>query len=452
MPARLLPAALLALALTTDATAREVWHVSATGHAAEPDGKSWATAFPSLQVALGKAAAGDEIWVAKGTYHPDPVDRTVSFRLKQGVAVYGGFAGDEARREERDRRRNRTVLSGEIGKGDRTRNTITIVRGADDAILDGFTIRGAYSTDEARMHLVPADIEKDDMNVGGGMRNVLVAPTVRDCTFEDNHSAKGGAVYNYQKATAAQARFVGVDFVGNSATMRGGAVSNDLGAMPVFVNCTFVRNRSEDKGGGLYNDFAASPTLLNVSFVGNGAVSAGAIGNDGGSSPLLVHVTIRDNHATSGLGGGLYQGTGANNNPILVGSVTDDVYGWHEDLVAALDSRAPAGQTIPLREFIPMSNLAGSLTEDDLKAWRGSPPGYRAELDGERLLSNPLVRKLAAFYAGSGGAIRYVGEYTRPAATTGAEPRPVVYVDARARAPRPGGTPWEPATRDLQQG
>ncbi len=450
-PRKLVAAAILAVACHSTAGARDVWHVAQAGQGPGGDGRSWATAFESLQPALGKARAGDEIWVARGTYHPDPADRTASFRLEAGVAVYGGFAGSETRLDQRDHRRNRIILSGEIGKGDRTRNTITIVRGADDAVLDGFTIRGAYSTDEARMHLVPADIEKDDMNVGGGMRNVLVSPTVRNCTFEDNHSAKGGAVYNYQKATATQARFVGVEFVGNSATMRGGAVSNDLGAMPVFVNCTFLRNRSEDKGGGLYNDFAASPTLLNVLFEGNRAVSAGAIGNDGGSSPLLVHVTIRDNQASSGLGGGLYQGTGANNDPLLIGSVTDDVYSWHEDLVAALGSRAPAGQTLPLRDFIPMSNLEGTLTPADLGAWTETTPGYRKDLDGERLLANPLVRKLTAFYASKGGAVRYQGEYTRPAAKAGAASGPVVHVDAGSPAARPDGRSWATAYRDLQQ-
>lgn len=443
--------ALVGLALAASAQAGEVWYVAANGHAADRDGKSWKTAFDSLQPALGKAAPGDEIWVAKGTYHPDPADRTVSFQLRAKVSVYGGFAGHETKLRQRDHRANPTILSGEIGKGDRTRNTITIVRGADDAVLDGFTVRGAYSTDEARMHLVPADIEKDDMNVGGGMRNVLVSPTVRNCTFEDNHSPKGGAVYNYQKASAAQARFVNVAFVGNSATMRGGAVSNDLGAMPVFVNCRFLRNRSEDKGGGLYNDFAASPALLNVSFEGNSAVSAGAIGNDGGSSPLLVHVTIRGNRATSGLGSGLYQGTGANNNPILLGSVTDDVYDWHEDLVAALGSQAPEGQTIALQDFIPMSNLSGTITKSDLRQWTGTAQGYRPDLDGERLLANPLVRKLLAFYASTGGAIKYEGEYARPAAKASGAPGPIVHVDAGSPAVRPDGRSWGTAYRDLQQ-
>ena len=59
------------------------------------DGSSWENAFTDLQSALGSSDC-PEIWVATGTYKPTSgTDRTASFVLKNGVAIYGGFAGTE---------------------------------------------------------------------------------------------------------------------------------------------------------------------------------------------------------------------------------------------------------------------------------------------------------------------------------------------------------------------
>lgn len=95
------------------------------------DGKTWATAFVSLQEALATGAA--EIWAARGTYFPG-TNRTASFQLRQGGALFGGFVGRETQRDQRDWERNPTVLEG--------RGAYHVVTGADDAVLDGFIITG----------------------------------------------------------------------------------------------------------------------------------------------------------------------------------------------------------------------------------------------------------------------------------------------------------------------
>jgi len=133
------------------------------------DGVSWNTAYSSIQDALAVAAKGDEIWVAKGIYYPDiglgqtKGDRKASFRLLDGVALYGGFAGTEKHRNERDWAVNVTVLSGDIDtndganssgivtdaagiNGDNSYSVVTAQNVSKAARLDGFVITAGQAT------------------------------------------------------------------------------------------------------------------------------------------------------------------------------------------------------------------------------------------------------------------------------------------------------------------
>ncbi len=120
------------------------------------DGSSWFDAHNDLQAALVAAVAGEEIWVANGTYTPTAgLDRGVSFSLVSGVGLFGGFEGGdsinfpggETQRDQRntDPDTNGAVLSGDIGSpGDNSDNSFHVVTGSGTdatSVLDGFTIK-----------------------------------------------------------------------------------------------------------------------------------------------------------------------------------------------------------------------------------------------------------------------------------------------------------------------
>ncbi|MFI5379487.1 MAG: choice-of-anchor Q domain-containing protein, partial [Tepidisphaerales bacterium] len=150
------------------------------------NGTSWANAFRDLKTALGQAVAGRGIAVAAGTYKPTTTtDRNATFQLKNGVSVFGGYAGyGAANPYARDCTLYPSILSGDIGTINlKTDNSYHVVTGSGTdatAILDGFAISGGYANDS-----------------GSGMYNSAGSPTINNCIFKDNTaSANGGGMYN----------------------------------------------------------------------------------------------------------------------------------------------------------------------------------------------------------------------------------------------------------------
>src|SRR4051812_27717003 len=83
------------LAVFSFSAAAQTIYVKPSGDDAN-SGKSWASAFKTVTKALELANPGASIWVAAGTYYPtSSADRSVSFVLKDSVALFGGFNGTE---------------------------------------------------------------------------------------------------------------------------------------------------------------------------------------------------------------------------------------------------------------------------------------------------------------------------------------------------------------------
>jgi predicted outer membrane repeat protein len=294
------------------------------------DGSSWAVPT-SLTQALFAVNVCSEIWVAKGVYKPGTSVNS-TFAVQPGAAVYGGFAGTETARTQRDPVANLTVLSGDIDNNDTIDangvdvDTTHIVGNNSyhvvymdgtgttpidaNTVLDGFTITGGEA------HGASLDAN------GGGLycNGADNAPNSSDCSpslsnliFRGNHATyEGGAIFDIGNDTGhSSPAFTNVAFIGNRASS-GGAMYNDAfdsNGSPSLLNVTFSGNVADGDGGAMFDDpgglGTSDPILVDVTFSGNTAGGTGGalchkVGIFGDSSPTLINVTFNGNQASSG--------------------------------------------------------------------------------------------------------------------------------------------------------
>ena len=138
--------------------------------------------------------------MAEGTYIPTTDEtgdtspeypRMMSIVLKSGVEVYGGFDGTETELTQRDISSNTTILSGDMNGDDgasfanNSENVYHVVSGADNAVLDGFTIIGGNATGGPGTNTY----------FGGGVFNNSASPSISNCVITENSAVYGAGAY-----------------------------------------------------------------------------------------------------------------------------------------------------------------------------------------------------------------------------------------------------------------
>ncbi len=228
------------------------------------DGSSWTDAYTTLQAAIDGAetAGGGEVWVKTGTYAPTTgSDRSARITLKDGVSLYGGFAGTETMRSERDPRTNITFLSGEIGSSatntDNSINILNVESTSKDNVIDGFGVRDVYTDNSISSTSIGAVYIRDG------------AITVTNCAFFNNTSTFGAgpAFYSFNSSVHLENILV-FDNVGpgDGAVFLGGSSSSNIESK--VINSRFYDNSTLQAGAaGLYA--FGTLDLINNTFYNN---------------------------------------------------------------------------------------------------------------------------------------------------------------------------------------
>lgn len=347
--------------------AQTTYYVKTDGTGAAATATTWGTASKDLQEVINNAQSGDKIFVATGTYLPnrpannlttvDAANRDNAFVLKNGVSVYGGFAGTEADETQRTTG-NSSTLSGDLNGNDAEEtgaNTATYmtVNKADNAyhvvlaiginantIFDGFAItKGDASVNStltvnsnaidsrfgAGFYILNSSASLKIYNarvtvhraVGDGGSGVASgagfyinnsSPTIDNVEisrcFNTNATPKTGG-YNYGSGmslmTASSPSITNTTFSDNFGSY-GAALSINSGNA-TFTNCTFKLNRSNNGRGGAIDLRGGSPVFANCLFSENSVGSAeggGAVFNYS-ARPNFINCIFYKN-STSGNG------------------------------------------------------------------------------------------------------------------------------------------------------
>jgi len=305
------------------------------------NGTSWADAFTTLDAALVAAVAGNQVWVAAGTYKPTlGIVPNSSFMLLAGVELYGGFTGTETTLNARNYLTNVTTLSGDVNgndvstdltmnRSDNAWHVLVVSNGSPAlrAIVDGLVIRNGNTK--------TATADPDATKRGGGIfANAKV--TVRNCLFTENQGFIGGSIaalnaagsglivdnciFDNNRSTNASA---GIQLQGstgasinrcifrNNNTNRG-TLYIDQGKNVVIDSCVFENNLASEPdpslpgrwGAGLYN-WQSSYTITNSVFQGNTAYNGAGMYNDGrqGGDSFVIDNCVFEANAAANYGG-----------------------------------------------------------------------------------------------------------------------------------------------------
>ena len=331
--------ALAAMAVCAVTATARVYYVKVDGTG---DGSTWEQATSSIQAAINAAQAGDEVWIAKGTYRPDSLINSTrpdcatshAFFLKDGVSLYGGFVGNETSTAQRNAYTLLDAVNGTILCADDDVPDVWVRQIADGTSYrytwqfanDSLEVVGTHGNSTHLLYgtttfthptridglvLKGANANIWRVKAAGAALYAMGNIQVSNCHFIENSSyfaaqsmtdsnTYGGAVFLY--CDNGEASITDCLFERNYAHSAygsglGGAV---YGRRVTISGCYFIDCVADD-GGAVYNN---GGTIEYCTFLGCYASGGGALFNNGMASGLTV------TNCRGLLGGGIYNYAG----------------------------------------------------------------------------------------------------------------------------------------------
>ncbi|MCF0074888.1 T9SS type A sorting domain-containing protein [Dyadobacter sp. CY261] len=334
---------LLALFITSFTFAQVTYYVSTSGNDGNT-GQSAALPFRNLNKALSEAKASADpsvtIKVAAGTYFPTEAEalpelfgtgRQASFQVYRGdglgkaLFVEGGYNADFS---ARDIAANETILDGDVGvAGDKTDNSyhVTLIAdqaiGAEDLVLDGFTIRNGYAFGGTNISLPSGTPIYNTQGAGINMtsnRSDKILISNNTITANEVQEYGGGIYFSYgypnDGTFAGHPVHINKCIINSNVAQLGGGFYGTEAIDFILTECTFSNNQAIQYGGAGYVSRFANIKLQKSTFSSNSAVEQGGAIYGYGSTGNIVEVDecAFSNNSTNGngIGGAIKQDGG----------------------------------------------------------------------------------------------------------------------------------------------
>lgn len=245
------------------------------------DGSSWDNASADLQKMIDELADNNpqnqtgEVWVAAGTYTPQSqlisgTGYSASFRMRDGISVYGGFNADDP----------------ETSKFDRQKGTMPW-----DFTYPTVLEAAYYSHDDFKWTDKKWTLTSDSRHV------VWFAPMPGESAFTNVTTLDGVTIQGgYAQGGT------GLD---DFKTDRGGGVYMD-GSNAYLSNCIVKENYATGNGGGVY--LKDGRVMTSFIYNNNADADGGAVYVD--DAGLVLRSMLSNNSAHNGAGAYLHNGTG----------------------------------------------------------------------------------------------------------------------------------------------
>lgn len=273
-----------------------IYYVSPDGHD-KRSAKSWKRAVKSIHKALGKAKAGDQIWLREGTYYEGK-----TLIVPEKITLLGGFTGNEKTSEGLDMDLHRSVVDGEL-KYQCFQNKGKI---ENLWVLNGKPGSKSWEENESGGVYNKGIIQKCVIArcqggiFGGGIHNAG-GQVLESKIFHNQARAYGGGIYNadgiVQNCTVFQ----------NLALDDGGGIYMKKGSL---FSCDIYENRSHDQGGGVYSEVNMQDCTVHGNFA-EASLGGGIYLKESSAENCRVYLNAALN------GAGIYSNEGTVSNAVV---------------------------------------------------------------------------------------------------------------------------------------